>query len=408
MKNILTNRKGLGIIAAILIMLIIGVMGASLASLLGDNSMSAVNYLQSQQAFWAAESGVQTALLQLSKGGGTWPGWAGTDPKTIQLSLTGYGLCNISVAAPTSSTPSITATGYVPNQTALNKAARVINLTASDYNLIGTYAAFAGESGTANSVTMSNTSSTDSYDSSKGTYNVGGNISNNGNVGTNANISVSISSYIGGNASTGPSGTFSNTGLVSGTITHTNNVTLPAVIVPSSLTGLTNGGNINNTTTITAGNYQYTEFSGTKTITIVGPANIYLTGSTSINLTNNGTVSVSASSTGPVIIYAAGAVNASNAGGLNNNTSLPSDLQLYDSSASATNISLSGPFYGVVYAPGGNLSLIGNSDFYGSFIGNVVSLSTQASVHLDQNLSHITLPSFLPSQWEISNWREIY
>jgi hypothetical protein len=408
MKNFLINQKGLGIVAAILIMLIIGVMGATLASVVGDNSMSSVNYLQSQQAFFLAESGVQAALLQLSRGAGAWTGWSGTDPKTIQLTLTGYGDYNISVAAPTSSTPVITSTGYVPSRTAANKAVRVVNPTATNIGLIGTYAAFAGESGTANGVTLSNGSSTDSYDSSKGTYNVGGNISNNGDVGTNANISVSFSSFIGGDASTGPSGTFSNTSLVSGSITHTNNVTLPAVVVPSSLTSLTNGGTVTNTTTINAGNYQYTEFSGTKTITIVGPANIYLTGSTSINLTTNGTVAVSALSTGPVVIYAAGAVDASNAGGLVNNTSLPSDFQLYDSSVSAPSISLSGPFYGVVYAPDGNLSLIGNADFYGAFIGDVVSLSTQASVHLDQNLMHMSLPSFLPSGWEISGWQEVY
>ncbi|MEI8012420.1 MAG: hypothetical protein WCI27_08095 [Candidatus Omnitrophota bacterium] len=422
MKKIAALRKkGVGIVAAVLIMLIVGVMGATMASLSGDNSMSSVNYFKSQQAFFLAESGVQRALYEVSKGGGAWAGWSGTDPKTIQQTLTGYGDYDISIAAPASKTPVITAKGYVPGRSAAGRAVRVVTFTAKGINLFGQYAGFANGSSGGNGivVTMVGSSLTDSYDSSIGPYNVSGNKGSDGNIGTNADISTAGSAHIYGNVTTGPAGTFNDQSDVSGTITHDSNVVLPAVVVPPLLlnctAGCTNGGSISLTgsgaQTIPSGNYQYSKISatGSAVVTIVGPANIYITGSTSLKTTGSAQIAVSAASTGPVIIYFAGNVDTAGSGIVNNST-IPSNFQLYGSSTSSQDVKLTGSaaFYGVVYAPHGDVSLAGSSGSYGSFIGDELSLVGSSAIHHDVNLANMTLPSFMSNTWQVSGWKEVY
>ncbi|MBF0511280.1 MAG: hypothetical protein HQL13_03025 [Candidatus Omnitrophica bacterium] len=408
MKRNFLSKKGVGIVAAVIVMLVVAVMGLAISSMLQTNLSNSVNYLQSQQAMYLAESGLQAAMYQISKGGGAWTGWSGANPVTLQATLTGYGDYNVSVANPASSNPVITSTGFVPNRTATNKALRVVQATAKNASLFGQYALFA-----AGSISMSS-AVIDSYNSNTGRYNVNGNVANNGNVGTNGNLLMSGSSYIHGNVNTGPSGTFNNQSAVSGTITHTSNVTLPAVVVPSNLvtcsSGCTNGGTINlssGSQTITSGNYQYAGFnlSGSSVVTIVGPANIYMTGA--INLSSTAQIAVSASSTGPVIIYSSSSVNASGSG-ITNSTYIPSYFQLYGSSSSAQSLNLSGSsaFYGTVYAPNGSLNISGSGGVYGSFIGNTAALSTSNGVHYDQYLANMTTPAFMNAGWKLSGWTE--
>ena len=52
MKAFCRQRKALGIIAAILIILFVAVMGLLLVSLLGVDTFSSLNYLHSQKAFF--------------------------------------------------------------------------------------------------------------------------------------------------------------------------------------------------------------------------------------------------------------------------------------------------------------------------------------------------------------------
>jgi len=425
MKRNMMNKKGLGIIAAVLIMLVVAVMGVTLASLLGTNTQSSVNYMQSQQAFFLAESGVQNALLALKSytTGAAWTaaGWTGTypaGPMQLAATLTGYGDYNVSIASPATSSPHITSTGYIPNRSASVKAVRVVDAYAKGTNLFSLYAGFGGGSGGGSSigVTISGGSYTDSYDSSIGRYNVNGNIGSDGDIGTNADITVTGgSSKIHGDATTGPSGTFNNTSAVTGSIAHDANVTLPAVVVPASLTSLTSLGDIKNTTaSIASGNYKYGKFdiSSTQTITITGPAYIYLSGtnSLSLNLSGSSQLIVSPSSTGPVVIYAGGEVKASG-GGIVNSTYLPSNFQLYGSQSPTQKITISGgsDFYGLVYAPNAALTLSGGlTNYYGSFIGDTLTHTGGAGLHHDISGATASIPSFMPSSWYPDSWKEVY
>lgn len=424
MKDNMRHKRGLGIIAAIIIMLVMAVMGVTLASLLGTNAQSSVNYMQSQQAFYLAESGIQSALFALksnsTQANWTTAGWTGTypaGPMQLAATLSGHGDYNVTIDLSVPKSPHITSTGYIPNRNTSNAAKRVVDVYAQNTNLLGQYAGFAGGSGGGSTiaVSMNGQSYTDSYNASIGRYNVNGNIGQQGDVGTNADIATSGQADINGNATTGPSGTFSNQAAVSGTIAHNSNVTLPAVVVPASLTSLPSSGSISvtgqGTQALASGNYKYSSIStsGQATLTITGPANIYLTGSSSISSSGQSQIAISASSAGPVIIYADGNISASGQGFLNN-TYLPANLQIYGSNASSQNITLSGQaaFYGLIYAPEGNLSISGQGGAFGSFIGDQLTMSGQAAIHHDVSLASLTMPSWMPGGWKQNNWKEVY
>jgi hypothetical protein len=393
-------------------MLLVAAMAAAIVSLLGTNTMHSVNYMQSQQALFLAESGVQRALLALNKS--NWTGWSGTDPKTIQATLSGYGDYDVSVANLTAGTPEITATGYIPSRAASQQAKRVVYTRAVRGNLVGKYSAYGGGSGGGSSIAVSlgGGAYTDSYDASIGRYNVNGNIGQNGDVGTNADITVSGGAHIGGDAITGPAGSFNNQSAVSGSITHDANVILPPVVVPSSLTSLTSSGRINSSTSIASGNYKYNQFtlSSSDTVTITGPANIYLTDNTSIKMTGSSQIVISSASTGPVVIYADGNISAGGQG-ITNSTYLPSNFQVYGSNSTSQTIKLTGgvEYYGMVYAPHGGLTMSGITNLYGAFFGDTVTMTGGGALHLDQSLTTVTnLPSFVPSSYAPGDWKEIY
>jgi hypothetical protein len=106
---------------------------------------------------------------------------------------------------------------------------------------------------------------------------------------------------------------------------------------------------------------------------------------------------------------AAGDISVSGQGFLNN-TYLPANLQIYGSNSSSQNISLSGQsdFYGTIYAPKGNLSLSGQAGDFGSFIGDMLTMSGQAAIHHDESLAGLTLPLFMPRGWIPDSWKEVY
>lgn len=65
MRRFPKNKKAIGIIAAIIVMLLVSVMGTIVLSLFTGQSSSSLNYMHSQQAFFIAESGLQYYLEQL-------------------------------------------------------------------------------------------------------------------------------------------------------------------------------------------------------------------------------------------------------------------------------------------------------------------------------------------------------
>lgn len=66
--NTIFNQKGASIIAIIAIMLILAVMGVALVSLVTTGSDISVNQLQSEQALYVAEAGMEKAVFELKNG----------------------------------------------------------------------------------------------------------------------------------------------------------------------------------------------------------------------------------------------------------------------------------------------------------------------------------------------------
>jgi len=414
----MSNKKGLGIIAAVIILLIIAVMGVVVVSFLNRNTAGTVNYVQSQQAFYLAESGVQKAFLALNRD--NWSGWAGTDPKTMQGSLADYGDYDISVASITGDTPRISTWGFVPGRSASGMAVRRVDVKAIKTNLFQAYAAFAGGSGSGNGVAikLAGNSFTDSYDSSKGAYNTSGsdgqlNKGADGDVGTNTDIAVFGKAHIYGDASTGAGGIFSDQSAVTGKITHEMNIALPEVVVPSGLLSLPQEGSVDSSRDIN-GNHKFTaiNLSGGEVLTVAGPASIYLTGPKSINITGAAAIIVSSSSIGPVVIYVDGSVYASGQGIVNSGHK-PVDFQLYGTSGcKSIDISGQGDFYGLVYAPQADLKIGGQGELFGSYIGNTLQISgsTKGGLHHDVSVGAGGgfLPGFIPGLWRPKDWTEVY
>ena len=412
------NKRGLGIIAAVIIMLIIAVMGVAVVSFLNRNTAGTANYVQSQQAFYLAESGVQKAFLALNRN--DWGGWTGTDPKTIQSTLADYGDYDISISGFSGESPRISTWGFVPNRSAQGMAVRRVDVKAVKTNLFQAYAAFAGGAGVGKGVAikLSGNSFTDSYDSSLGAYNAIGsdgqiNKGADGDVGTNADISVSGNAHIYGDASTGADGVFSDQSAVTGKISYDLSITLPAVVVPASLAALPPEGAVDSSRDI-SGNHKFTNInlSSGDVMTVTGPAIIYLTGAKSMNVSGAAVIIVSSASIGRVVFYVEGSVYAGGQG-IVNSARKPVDLQLYGTSTCRSiDIVGQGDFYGLVYAPSAELKLGGTGELFGSFIGNTLQAAGSAKGGLHHDISvgagGALLPGFIPGLWRPKDWTEVY
>lgn len=358
--------------------------------------------ISNAKALWLAESGVQIVVYNFKTNSSY-----RASPTSLSGNLSGG---TYTVLQPVSdgkggyNVTSIGTSGGISRKVTCNvKSGSVFN-----------YAGFGSSS-----VTMSGDTLIDSYDSSLGQYNVNGNIGYNGDVGGNSDITITKGSpTINGNASTGPSGTFTDPThqYVYGTVSHTNNVSLPTVTVPSSLTGLVSGGAIvlgkkDNDITLNSGDYKFStiDLSGIRTLTInatTAPVNIYLTGNnTSISIANSAQILIPATNTQPVTFYTDGSTSVSG-NGVVNNTYIPSNFLLYSPSSKDITVSNGGSFYGAIYAPSASLTVSGAAVIYGSAIAGSLTLSGSGAIHYDKALANVSV-SGSTSAYSVKSWREV-
>ncbi len=64
------NEKGIALIGAVAVLMILSLMGAVVVSLVGTESFSAMHQAQSLDAYWVAETGAHRALTYLSRESG--------------------------------------------------------------------------------------------------------------------------------------------------------------------------------------------------------------------------------------------------------------------------------------------------------------------------------------------------
>ncbi|MDQ1334549.1 MAG: hypothetical protein QG552_1499, partial [Thermodesulfobacteriota bacterium] len=155
----------------------------------------------------------------------------------------------------------------------------------------------------------------------------------------------------------------------------------------------------NTNDTLSAGTYRLPgiDISGNATATISGDVTLYVTGN--ISISGNGRLIIPAGSS--LTIYASGSVSISG-NGISNNTSYPSNLQIYGTSTcNSVSISGNGDLSGAIYAPSANVSVTGNGDIYGAVIGRRIGISGNGDVHYDEALQNVGPVSGL----KLLSWR---
>lgn len=394
------RKKGVALIMVFIIVVTITVIVSAFLYMISSQQTSASADVSNAKAFWLAESGAQMAVYNFKTNASY-----RASPTSLNGSLGGGTYTVLQPISDGKGGYNVTSTGTFGG---INRKVTCNVKGGSVFN----YAGFGNSS-----VTMTNSASTDSYDSTLGRYNVGGNIGYDGDVGGNADISMSNSAHINGDASTGPSGSFNDPAhqYVYGTVSHANNVSLPPVTVPSTLTGLVSGGAINitnsGTMTLNSGNYKFStiNISNSATLTInatTAPVNIYLTGNnTSISIANSASIIIPATNTQPVIFYTDGGTSVSN-GSMVNNSYIPSNLLLYGTSTRAISIANSGNFYGAVYSPSASVNMSNSSTIYGSVISNSLTMANSAAIHYDKALTNVSM-SGSTSSYSVKSWHEV-
>ncbi len=372
----------------------------------------------SAEAFWTAEAGINKSTYELNHGCANFKqqgtniacascSSCGAGNKVLAFSIAGS--CDYDATINNANT-SVTVVGSCPSRSAPQPVQRSVQVaigTASPF----TYAAFGKVS-----VSLSNNTFVDSYDSSAGVYS-NGNSDTNGSVGTNGtavgSIVINNNATVGGNVSTGVGGTVTLGGgaLVTGTTTHTNNVSIPDVSVPAALTGLASSGtltlNNNQSQNIAAGDYKYTniDMKNNTTLNIMGgPVRLYLTGAAALAAANN--VAINIVNGASLQIYVDGVFTVNNNVALNVAGNLPKNLQVYSTYSGANGIAINNnsDIFGAIYAPQTDIAIGNNGDIYGSIIGKTITASNNAAVHYDETLQSLANTSGATG---VTSWKEI-
>ncbi|MBF0122793.1 MAG: hypothetical protein HQL21_05235 [Candidatus Omnitrophica bacterium] len=308
--NLLNRRgasnKGVALVMTLFALVMTTSFGA-LISLRGINeSVLAQRQLYQTKAFWAADAGVQHAM------------WEVRTRNCVDIagcsSCANCGGGELSTTIPgaeftvnvQSGVTTMVSHGYSPSM-ADPKAQRNIQFSIATSSIF-LYAAFAKEE-----MTISNNALIDSYNSAKlqadgtecrygavcadGTVNTG----TNGNIGTNGStigiIDIGNNAQIKGNVGTGVGGTVTgDLSGITGSITHTSNVQLTSVTVPSFLTSLADGGvyTIEGVKIIAGGNYRYQSLTAGNNGDLLfwGNTWMYLTSTAAFVASNNFNLSI--------------------------------------------------------------------------------------------------------------------
>lgn len=156
-------------------------------------------------------------------------------------------------------------------------------------------------------------------------------------------------------------------------------------------TGLSSHGSINGPAVISgaAGSGQYKDINlgNDQTIEIVGNVVMHVTGD--IDMKNGSEIKIRDDGTSSLIIYLDGDLDAKEGSGINNETGIPTNFQLYGTGSAGQVIELKAKneFYGGVYAPNASLGIKAGGDIYGSFVGTNFELKSKSTFHHDKALN---------------------
>jgi hypothetical protein len=219
---------------------------------------------------------------------------------------------------------------------------------------------------------------------------------------------------MGSNGSVGP--TFDSTqrartvadGVNKGWVRNDFSVDIPNVSLPSGATSWTSVGSINNTRTLTGGDYQASSLalsgsSGTLFVTN-GTVRLYITG----NVNMNGNDQVVIAPNARLEVYVAGSVSLGGRGVVNQ-AGLAANNQWYGLPTSTSwSVNGNGYWIGTIYAPNASFTLSGggsNGDMSGAVVADRITLNGTVQFHYDEALrsGQFSL-GYLVASWQAYHW----
>lgn len=384
------NKRGSAMVMVTLVLVAMAGLSLSVLAVTNSSNDSLREARERTSAMYVAEAGIAQALFDLQNGG---TGVVGSEGAPAAYEQSDFW---VSVTDMGGGSKSLVATGF-------DKGAgyRIEVLVDKETTTNFIWAAF----GDVN-MSMESNARVDSYDSSLGLYeaqNVNGSGSNmyaldGGNVGSNQNVTTTSNTKVWGDATPGPGGTASISGLVTGSTTPAAEAIplepLDIPVIASSGNMIVAGGT---TSTLPAGSYNYGDFNlGTgSTLIITGPATIVVT---DMALASNSELIVDASA-GGVEFFVLDDFTMNSNTLIASTTFTPSDVTINlesdnvidpDTSVDLDEIDFdsNAKLYGTIYAPNASVEINSNFELFGALIAYEVHLDSNSRIHYDEALAN--------------------
>jgi hypothetical protein len=296
----------------------------------------------------------------------------------------------------------VVAQGHVFNPQGTTTVEQIVTLSQFLQPLLS-FAAFA-TSPACGAVSLLGGSITDSFDSSRGTYQqthalLGGNLGSFGNVSigdhstVNGSIEVpepTLGSCPGNGVTLGPGATVTGAqsgGALAPFLPLKTMATLPVVPPFQAATGKLV---VNKDQKLTPGTYGDIQVQGTAQLTFA-PGIYYIN---SLTVSGNASIAIASASggSGAVILYVAGTGQTTpvslTGNSLTNTTGIPANFQILYGGSGTIQIAGGSAAFGVVYAPKAAVQMAGGSDWYGAIISSTFSeKGNPTALHYDRSLS---------------------
>lgn len=427
------SERGAALLAALCFATVLVIALGSYVTLCHRTLEMSTRSLQSTHSIDLAEAGMEEALWALNKN--DWSSWSITGT-TATKTVTGFvygngitGQIGLSIANydGSSGTQTISATGTVARANGATISRTLTSTSARAPLLVN---AVAATTGTVRLPNASSSSVIDSYDSSLGTYSTqtpgysailsaGSTSTTSATVQlTNANVKGHVATLL-----TGPS--YSSSATLKGPSTSSGIKVDPSRMSTSpyqpvfDISSVTGAGTTLNTpssnSTVSIGTsgaatpsiYYSTgiNMTGTAKIIVEGPVKVVVSGAFYLGL-NGGTPSVEVKNTGTLELFVSGDI-AIYGNGISNASKLPHRVVIYGTNTlSVPDMNTATKFYGVIYTPKGDFSVLSDNGIYGAIVArNVKFGSTAPTLHYDVNLRNVVLEG-VDTPYAVSDWRE--
>jgi len=380
--NILKNERGSAMLTALGIMMMLALLGTAVVQTARTDMDIAENYQDDLKSFYSAEAGIEHAFATI-RDSINWRG--GFDEHDFAGGWYTVTMVDSSSGDPLVDTIIVTSTGF--NDGAMTTVqVKFAHLSAFQW------AAFADEY-----MRLCGTAYTDSFDSDSGTY-AATVLLEGGNIGSNGHVDICGTADINGDASTSTPGEMDVTG--SGFVNGDTTTTAPVVIldpVPQSEIDFAEANSMAPAGMTGAFTYN----AGTKTLR-VNPGQTLTLASGVYYFTDiriNGIVELAPGAS--VQIYLVGDADIQAQAEINV-AGAPADFQIFSVGDDFT-IAGGAEMWTVLYAPDTEISLIGSSELYGAYLGNIANNNGGANFHYDRSLGDLQLGNVFAKV----SWREL-